>query len=164
MNLEKIREIYSSLVPHRPFEYQFLDQQYASLYKGEQQMGGIFIVFATLAIIIACLGLLGLVSFSAAQKTKEIGIRKVMGATAMNIVLLITKDFTRLVLLGILLGLPLAYWIMTSWLEGFAYKTSIGAGPVITASVLCLAIALGTAAYQAIRSALIDPARTLRSE
>jgi putative ABC transport system permease protein len=125
-NVAKVREIYSKLYTHRPFEFQFLDEQYQDLYDNEQRLGSVFVVFATLAIIIACLGLLGLVSFSAAQKTKEIGIRKVMGATPTSIVVLITSDFTKLVLVSIVLGLPFAYWIMEQWLSAFAYKTEIG--------------------------------------
>jgi putative ABC transport system permease protein len=163
-HLEKIRNICGSVIPHRPFEYEFLDQQYSALYTNEQRMGSAFIVFAALAIIIACLGLLGLVSFSAAQKTKEIGIRKVLGATAGSIVMLISKDFTKLVLIAIVLGLPFAYWIMSQWLNDFAYKTEIGIWPVMTASAICIAIALVTAGYQAVKAALVDPAKTLRNE
>jgi putative ABC transport system permease protein len=163
-NLEKIQKVYSAVITHRPFEYQFLDQQYEALYVNEQRLGSVFIVFATLAIIIACLGLLGLVSFSAAQKTKEIGIRKVLGATASNIVVLITRDFTSLVLISIAIGLPVAYWIMSQWLGAFAYKTEIGIVPLIAASIICIIIALGTAGYQAIKAAFIDPAKTLRNE
>jgi putative ABC transport system permease protein len=160
--LDKIKNISTTLMPHRPFEFEFLDQQYAALYVAEQRMGNIFIVFAVLAIVIACLGLLGLISFSAAQKTKEIGIRKVMGATGADIIMLITRDFTRLVVIAIALGLPLAYWIMTQWLSDFAYKTAIGTGPVITASLLCIFIALGTAAFQAIKAARGNPVTALR--
>jgi putative ABC transport system permease protein len=127
-------------------------------------MGTVFTIFATLAIVIACLGLLGLVSFSAAQKTKEIGIRKVLGASAPGIVMLITRDFTKLVLIAIALGIPLSWWTMTQWLSDFAYKTSIGVWPVVVASTLCIVIAFLTAATQAIKAALIDPARTLRTE
>lgn len=163
-NLDKIRNICASVVPHRPFDFEFLDQQYDALYANEQRMGTAFVIFATLAIIIACLGLLGLVSFSAAQKTKEIGIRKVLGATAGSIVVLITKDFTKLVLIAIALGLPLAYWAMSQWLDDFAYKTDIGIWPTVIASSICITIALGTAGYQAIKAALVDPARTLRNE
>lgn len=163
-SLAAIKNVCQRVLPHRPFEYEFADQQYAALYDGEERISTIFIGFASLAIIIACLGLLGLVSFSAAQKTKEIGIRKVLGASAPGIVLLITKDFTRLIMIAIILGLPLAYFMMTQWLSDFAYKTDIGFGPLIIASLLCLTIAFVTAGYQAIRAALIDPAETLRSE
>jgi putative ABC transport system permease protein len=163
-HIAKIRDVYTAMLPHRPFEFQFLDEQYSALYTNEQRMMTIFIVFATLAIIIACLGLLGLVSFSAAQKTKEIGIRKVLGATPSNIVILITRDFSRLVLVSIVLGIPVGYWMMTQWLSGFAYKTEIGVTPVLIASAICIVIALTTAGYQAVKAALIDPAKTLRNE
>lgn len=162
--LEKLKSIYATVAPHRPFEYEFVDQQFSALYAGEQRMGTIFTVFATLAIFIACLGLLGLVSFSASQKTKEIGIRKVLGATAANIVFLITRDYTRLVLISIGLGIPTAYWVMTQWLNEFAYRTTIGLWPVLIASLLCIGIAFATASYQAIKAAFINPASTLRSE
>jgi putative ABC transport system permease protein len=163
-HIEKIKDVYSTLAPSRPFEYEFADEQYTALYDNEQRMGSIFIVFATLAIIIACLGLLGLVAFSAAQKAKEIGIRKVLGATAPNIVLLITRDFTVLIFLAIAIGLPVAYWTMTQWLKGFAYKTDIGIEPLVISSAICIVIALGASGYQAVKAALIDPAKTLRSE
>lgn len=162
--LKRLEDIYASLITHRPFEYQFLDQQYEALYTHEQQLGTVFIVFASLAIIIACLGLLGLVAFSASQKTKEIGIRKVLGATAPGIVLLITKDFSKLVFIAIVIGLPLAVWGMDQWLSGFAYRTSIGIIPIALSAVICIIIALASAGYQAVKAALIDPAKTLRSE
>jgi putative ABC transport system permease protein len=127
-------------------------------------MSQISTTFATLTILIACLGLFGLVSFSAAQKTKEIGIRKVLGATASSIVLLITKDFTRLVIISIIIALPLAYWIMYQWLNDFAYKTEIGVWPLLLAAGLSIVIAFGTASFQAIKAALINPVDTLRSE
>jgi len=163
-SLSAIKEIFKSLTPHRPFEYTFLDAQYNTLYSNEQRMGRIITTFAFLTIIIACLGLLGLVSFSAAQKTKEIGIRKVLGATASSIVLLITKEFTRLVIIAIVIGLPLAYWMMGQWLNDFAYRTDIGLMPMLVSSILCIVIAFGTASYQAIKAALISPADTLRNE
>lgn len=163
-SLTSLKKITAQLTPHRPFEYQFLDEQYDAMYSSEQKMGSIFMVFATLAILIACLGLLGLVSFSAAQKTKEIGIRKVLGATATNIVVLITQNFTSLVLVAILIGIPASYWIMERWLGGFAYRTEIGVVPVAVASLVCLLIAFGTAGYQAVKAAMIDPSKTLRND
>lgn len=162
--LEKLKQISARVTPHRPFEYEFLDQQYAKLYSSEQRMGTIFTIFASLAIIIACLGLLGLVSFTAAQKTKEIGIRKVMGATVANIVVLITRDFSRLVLIAIVLSIPVSYWMMDLWLEDFAYKTTIGVWPIVIAALLSIVIAFAAAGYQAVKAALLDPAQTLRNE
>jgi putative ABC transport system permease protein len=163
-SLEVIKKICQTTITHRPFEYEFVDEKYAALYDAEDKISTIFIGFATLAIIIASLGLLGLVSFSAAQKTKEIGIRKVLGATAPSIVLLITKDFTRLILIAIVIGLPLSYYLMSEWLSDFAYKTEIGLGPVLIASLVCIVIAFGTAGFQAVKAALLDPAETLRNE
>lgn len=162
--LSRLEHICKTLAPHRPFEYDFLDEKYNTLYSNEQRMGKIVTTFAVLTILIACLGLLGLVSFSAAQKTKEIGIRKVMGATPASIILLITRDFAKLIIIAFVFGIPLAYWMMNQWLDDFAYRTDIGVLPLIVAPVLCLVIAFGTSAYQAIHAAMINPANTLRSE
>jgi len=162
--LEAVKNICHEIIPHRPFEYRFVDQQYAALYDAEERMASVFIGFASLAIIIAGLGLLGLVSFSAAQKTKEIGIRKVLGATPASIVMLVTKDFSKLIVVAIALALPLAYYIMSQWLSDFAYKTEIGVAPLLLAPVICIGIAFLSSAYQALRAAWIDPADTLRSE
>ncbi|MBL0739787.1 ABC transporter permease [Chryseolinea lacunae] len=162
--LSKLEKICKTTLPHRPFEYTFLDQQYNALYANEQRMKTLSTTFAGITIVIACLGLFGLVAFSAAQKTKEIGIRKVLGATAVSIVFLITRDFSRLVLLAIVMGLPVAYWMMHNWLNDFAYRTEIGVWPVLASALVCLAIAYGTAAFQAIKAALINPADTLRNE
>ena len=162
--LAELEAICKSLAPHRPFEYDFLDEKYNTLYSNEQRMGKIVTTFAVLTILIACLGLLGLVSFSAAQKTKEIGIRKVMGATPVSIIFLITRDFAKLIVVAFVFGIPLAYWMMNQWLDDFAYRTDIGILPLVIAPLLCLIIAFGTSAYQAIQAAMINPANTLRSE
>ncbi len=163
-HLAGVRDVYAALVDHRPFDYEFVDQEFQTLYANEERLGGVFVVFATLAIIIACLGLLGLVAFSASQKTKEIGIRKVMGATASSIVLLITRDFARLVIVAIFIGAPVAWWLMSGWLESFAYRTEVGLYPLVAASCACLTIALASAGYQAIKAAFVNPAQTLRNE
>ena len=163
-SISMIKDIHNQLITHRPFEYDFIDQQYNAMYDNEQRMGKISTVFSLLAIVIACLGLLGLVSFSAAQKTKEIGIRKVLGASSSSIVLLISKDFTRLLIIALIAGFPIAYWIMDKWLDDFAYKTDIGIWPVLVSALLSILIAFGTASYQAVKAALINPADTLRNE
>jgi len=162
--VSKIKNIHNQLMSHRPFEFEFIDQQYNAMYDNEQRMGKISTVFSLLAIVIASLGLLGLVSFSAAQKTKEIGIRKVLGASSSSIVLLISKDFTRLLIIALISGFPIAYWIMDKWLDDFAYKTDIGIWPILVSSILSILIAFGTASYQAIKAALVNPADTLRNE
>lgn len=163
-NLEQVKSIYSSIITHRPFDYEFMDQQYASLYTAEQRMGTVFIVFACLAIIIACLGLLGLVSFSAAQKAKEIGVRKVLGATAQSIVMLIARDYSKLIAIAIVISLPSAYWIMTQWLSDFAYREEIGIFPMIVAVIICILVAVLATGHQVIKAATVNPAETLRSE
>lgn len=163
-SLSQLEKICKTLTPHRPFEYVFLNEQYNTLYDNEQRMGKIISAFSFLTIVIACLGLLGLVSFSAAQKTKEIGVRKVLGATATNIVFLITKEFIKLVIISIAIGLPIAYWMMDQWLNDFAYKTNIGLTPIILSACIAVAIALATASYHAVKAALLNPANTLRNE
>jgi putative ABC transport system permease protein len=162
--LLKAKSIYTGIITHRPFEYQFLDQQYEALYTAEHRMGTVFSVFATLAIVIACLGLLGLVSFSAAQKTKEIGIRKVLGATSSSIMVLITQDYVKLIILAIVLSTPAAYWIMNQWLHDFAYKVEIGFQPLAAAAFISVLIALIAASYQVIKASLLNPVETLRNE
>lgn len=160
----RLKSICNTVTPHRPFEYTFLDEEYNAMYANEERMSMISTTFASLTILIACLGLFGLVSFSAAQKTKEIGIRKVMGATASSIVLLITKDFTKLVIIAIVIAIPVAYWLMQEWLNDFAYRTNLSVWPFVLAALLSVVIAFGTASFQAIRAALINPVDTLRSE
>jgi putative ABC transport system permease protein len=163
--LTELGNIYRNLVPHRPFEYKFINDRYAALYESEERMGLISSVFAGLAIVIACLGLLGLVSFAAMQKTKEISIRKVMGASASGIVMLITRDFTRLILIAILLAVPTAWYVMQNyWLTSFAYHAGIGISPFVIATAGCLVLAFATASYQAVKAALVNPAHSLRSE
>lgn len=163
--LADLKQTSATLIPHRPFEYHFLNERFDALYQSEMKMGSVTTTFAALAIIIACLGLLGLVAFAAAQKTKEIGIRKVMGASAPSIILLITKDFILLVATSIVIGIPLSYFLMEDfWLVNFVYRTSIGIGPSIFAGVGCVLIAFLTASYQAVKASMINPANTLRNE
>lgn len=163
--LADLKDVCTTLTPHRPFDYKFLSEKYEALYTSEQKMGTVSSAFATLAIIIACLGLLGLVAFAAAQKTKEIGIRKVMGASAPSIVVLITKDFTALVIAAIVLGVPLSWYLMEQyWLVTFEYHTAIGVWPFVLAAVGCLIVSFGTASYQAIKASMVNPAHTLRNE
>lgn len=163
--LKDLKEVCATLMPHRPFDYKFLNERFAALYNAETKMSGVCSAFAGLAIIIACLGLLGLVAFAAAQKTKEIGIRKVMGASAPGIVMLITKDFTILVMTAIVLGIPLSWYLMEQyWLVNFEYRTDIGPWPFVFAALGCLVVSFGTAGYQAIKASLINPAHTLRNE
>lgn len=150
--------------PGNPFEYFFLDDFFNQQYQSDEQFGTVFGLFAGLAIFIASLGLLGLISFTVARRTREIGIRKVLGADVSAIVFLLTKDFIRLVVFSIVVAVPIAWYLMNDWLSGFAYRTSIGLGIIIIAGILALAIALVTVSLQSIKAALMNPVRSLRSE
>jgi len=162
--LSFIEQKWQVIAPHRPFEFAFLDQEFDALYRSEERVGQLFFVFAGLAIAIACLGLFGLASFTAEQRTKEIGIRKVLGASIPEILLLLSKEFTRLVAIAFVVALPFAYISMNSWLQNFAYRIDIGAFTFIFAGVVTIAIALMTVSYQAIKAALANPVEALRYE
>ena len=155
---------WETIAPHRPFQYSFLNQEFDAQYRFEQHVGQVFLVFASLAIFIACLGLLGLTSFITEQRTKEIGIRKILGATVANIVLLLTRDFIRLVLLGIVLAAPIAYLAMHQWLDTFAYRIEISWSILGMAGLIALLMAALTVSYQAIRGALANPVDSLHYE
>ncbi|GAB3909628.1 ABC transporter permease [Larkinella knui] len=155
---------YTQAFPGNPFEYFFLDEFFNQQYKSDQQFGTVFGLFAGLAIFIASLGLLGLISFTVARRTREIGIRKVLGANTSTIVVLLTKDFMKLVLIAIVLAGPVAGYLMDGWLSGFAYRTSMGVGIFVLAGVLATLIALITISFQSIKAALMDPVKSLRSE
>ena len=162
--LAHLRETWSRFAPERPFVYSFLDESFARQYEADAQFGKVFGYFALLAVVIACLGLFGLASFTAERRTKEIGVRKVLGASIASIVLLLSKDFTRLVLIALVLAAPLAYLAMTRWLEAFAYRVEISWPIFLMAGLIALLIALLTVSYQAARAALADPVKALRYE
>jgi putative ABC transport system permease protein len=147
-----------------PFSYTFMDTDFDKLYHTEQQTGQVFITFAIFAILIACLGLFGLVTYAAEQRTKEIGIRKVLGASVSSIVGLIGKDFTKLVAIAALIAFPVAWWAMYKWLATFAYRTEISWWIFLLAGAVAFAIALLTVSVQTIRAALANPVKSLRSE
>ena len=162
--LRGIEQAWRQYVTHRPFEYQFLDQAFDALYRAEVQLGQVFGVFALLAILIACLGLFGLAAFAAEQRTKEIGVRKVLGGTVAGIALLLSRDFARLVGVAFVLAVPVAYFAMNAWLSDFTYRTSLGVGTFLLAGVLTLLVAVLTVSYQSARAALVDPVKALRYE
>jgi putative ABC transport system permease protein len=147
-----------------PFQYDFLDDRIAEQYRNEQRMMQMFGYFSLLAIFIACLGLFGLASYMAEKRTKEIGIRKVLGASLSNIMVLLSKEFTMLVVVGNIIAWPVAYFAMQSWLNNFAYKTGIGWIVFVFAGILTFVISLLTVSYQAIKAALTDPAVAIRYE
>lgn len=162
--LESLEAVYKDINPNYPFAYQFLDQEYENLYRNEQVISKLSNAFAALAIIISCLGLLGLVMFSAEQRIKEIGIRKVLGATVTNIVSLLSKDFLTLVCVSFFIAAPIAGYFMNQWLQGFTYKIELSWWIFALAGATALLIALLTICVQAIQSALANPVKSLRSE
>ena len=162
--LQDLRGIWVQFVPEHPFEYTFLDEQFAELYRTEQRLGQLFGVFSLLAVLIACLGLFGLATYVAEQRTKEVGIRKVLGASVPSIVALLSKNFLTLVALAFILALPVAYFAMQRWLDDFAYRVDISWRIFLMAGLAALGVALATVSYQAIKAALADPVKSLRYE
>jgi putative ABC transport system permease protein len=162
--LSSIENQWKTMHPDRPFSYYFLDEFYDRQYRADERFEVLFLNFAALAIFISCLGLLGLASYSTVQRTKEIGVRKVMGASAASIVGLLSKDFLQLVGLAFVIAAPLAWFVMDRWLEGFAYKTDIRLWIFIAAALLSALIALATISFQSTRAALMNPVKSLRSE
>lgn len=162
--LQQVENKFHSAKQGLPFSYTFMDDDFDKLYHAEQQTGQVFITFAVFAIVIACLGLFGLVTYAAEQRTKEIGIRKVLGASVSSITGLLSRDFTMLVGVAALIAFPVAWWAMYKWLETFAYRTEISWWIFIVAGAVALAIALLTVSIQAIRAALANPIHSLRSE
>ncbi|HEY6976345.1 MAG TPA: ABC transporter permease [Chitinophagaceae bacterium] len=160
----QIKNKWKAIAPSQPFDYSFMDEQFNNLYTTEQQTGRIFITFAILAILIACLGLFGLATYAAEQRTKEIGIRKVLGASVSNIAGMLSKDFLKLVIISAAIAFPVAWWAMNKWLEDFAYRVSIGWWVFCAAGILALLIALLTVSFQAIKAALMNPVKSLRTE
>lgn len=162
--LAKMSEFYSSFNPGFTFEYKFQDQEYALLYAAEQRVATLSSYFASMAVIISCLGLFGLAAFTAERRLKEIGIRKALGSSSTNIVLLLSKDFTMLVLVSVILGLPIAYYALDKWLESFAFKIPLSMIYFVSSGVIALAIAWITVASQAIRASRVNPVKCLRTE
>lgn len=162
----EIEKTWHTVIPNRPFSYFFLDEQFDRQYRSEDRFGKLFLYFSVLAIFISCLGLLGLASYSTMQRTKEIGVRKVLGASVAGIVRLLSKDFLVLVGIAFVVATPLAFWLMKRWLDGFAYRVNIFSAwwIFLVGGVLALAIALFTISFQAIRAALANPVKALRTE
>jgi putative ABC transport system permease protein len=147
-----------------PFDYYFLDAAFDAQYRSEQRLGTIFSVFAVLSIFIAGLGLFGLCAYVAERRTKEIGIRKVLGASVGSVVTLISKDFLKLTLLATVISFPIAWWVMHKWLQDFAYRISIGWSVFLVAAISTVLIAIVTISFQAIKAAMANPVKNLRTE
>ena len=162
--INQIKKAYSSIAPDYPFEYSFLDEGFDRLYKTEAKQQSVLSVFSIIAIFIACLGLFGLASYTALKRTKEIGVRKVLGSTVRNICFLLSKDLLKPVLIGTLIATPLGYYAMNKWLEGFAYRVSFQWWMFAIAIITALTIALLTVGLQALKAALANPVKSLRTE
>lgn len=147
-----------------PFEYVFLDDQFDALYRSQQRMSVVFGVFTIIAILVACMGLLGLVTFSTEQRTKEIGIRKVLGASSGTIILLLSRDFAKLTSIAFLIACPVAWYLMQQWLQDFAYRINIGPGIFLAAGGITVIFVLATVSFKSLKAALANPVCSLRSE
>jgi len=156
--------LWKQFAPEQPFRYTFFDEMLARQYDAERRLARLFGAFTTLALLIACLGLFGLAAFTAEQRTKEIGIRKVLGASVTHLVALLSKDFLKLIGIAFVVAAPVAYLVMAKWLETFAYRIDVSWWIFLTAGSLALAIGLLTVSYQAIKAALADPVKSLRYE
>ena len=162
--LESIEKVGQAVNPAFPFEYQFLDQDFQRLYERETVISQLANIFTLMAMVISCLGLLGLASFTAEQRTKEIGVRKVLGASVSHLVMLLSGEFTKLVIIGFVLACPLAYYLMDRWLQSFAYRTQLSVSLFVLAGATALVIAWLTVGYQSVRAARSNPVSALRSE
>lgn len=159
-----VEQVWKELAPHRPFIYSFLDEDFNKQYESDFRFGKIFTTFSVLAILIACLGLLGLATYTAEQRTKEIGIRKVMGADVSSIVKLLSMDFIKLVIVAILIATPVSWYAMNKWLEGFAYQAPIHWWIFPIAGFMAIVVALVTISFQSVKAALMNPVKSLKSE
>ncbi len=164
LTLDFLKNKWQELVPSQAFEYSFLDEDFGRLYKVEMRLGKIFSIVTALAIFIACLGLFGLAAFMAEQRTKEVGVRKVLGATVLNIVFMLSTEFSKWVLLANIIAWPVAYYAMNRWLQDFAYRTGIKAWVFPLAAIMAFGIALLATSFQAVKAALANPTETLRYE
>jgi putative ABC transport system permease protein len=162
--LGKTKEIWESLAPGMPFSYKFMNESFNEIYKSEEQVGKTALTFTILAIMIACLGLFSLAAFMAEQRTKEIGIRKVLGASVPTILIMLSKEFIKWVVLANIVAIPVAYYFMSKWLQDFAYRINISIWMFIIAGTITLIIALATISFQAIKAAVADPVKSLKYE
>jgi len=152
------------MAPGLAFRYRFLDESFNNMYRDELQVGQLMLTFGIIAIVIACLGLFGLATFMAEQRTREIGIRKVLGASVPGVVRLLSTDFMKLVLIAFVLAAPVAWYVMSLWLKDFAFRINIGWWVFLVAGATALLIAMITVSFQAIKAAMMNPVKSLRSE
>ncbi len=159
-----INEVWNKFSPGYPLDYKFMDETYGAMYKAETRLASLIWIFTIMAIVVGCMGLFGLAAFSAEQRTKEIGIRKVLGAGIFNIVALLSKSFVRLVALSFLLAFPIAWWAMSKWLEDFSYRVTISWWVFVVAAAAAVLVALLTVSFQAIKAAVANPVKSLRTD
>lgn len=162
--IDLLESKWKEMAPGQPFTYSFLDERFGNMYAAETRLGKVFAIFACLAIVIACLGLFALTAFTAEQRTKEIGIRKVLGASISSIVILLSTEFTKLILIAFVFAAPLAWWGVSKWLEDYQYKTELGWSVFLIAGSIAIVIALLTMSYQSIKAAVENPTKSLRGE
>jgi putative ABC transport system permease protein len=162
--LSFIQNVWKKVFPDFPFVFSFLDKRIEGMYETEMKLGQSFNYFTLIAILLSCLGLLGLASYMAEKKTKEIGIRKILGATVPNVLLLLTKEFTKFVFLANIIAWPVGYFMMNRWLQNFAYRINIGLWVFIISSLFSLFTAFLTISYQSIKAATANPVDSLRYE
>ncbi len=162
--IAQIKNKWKAMVPSQPFDYSFMDEDFNKLYTTEQRTGQIFITFAILAILIACLGLFALVTYAAEQRIREIGIRKVLGASVNSIATMLSVDFLKLVIVSVAIAYPLAWWAMNKWLQSFAYRVNISWWVFVIAGIVSVLVALITISFQAVKAAVANPVKSLRSE
>jgi len=163
-SIEFIESTLRRVVPDYPFEYSFLDENFDALYRAEERMSGLFKYFTILAIFIASLGLFGLASYTAERRTREIGIRKVLGASESSVMLLVSKEFIKWVTLANILAWPAAYFAMNKWLDGFAYRINMGIFTFLLSAVLAFVVAIITVSSQSYKAARIDPVTAIKCE
>jgi ABC-type antimicrobial peptide transport system permease subunit len=163
-NLRVAGQVFRQFNPQYPFEYSFADEAYARKFDDQKRIGKLAALFAALTIFISCLGLFGLSAYMAQSRTKEIGVRRVLGASINSIAALLSKDFLKLVLVAIMVASPLAWWLMRTWLESFEYRIGIQWWVFATAGLASVGIALATVGYQAIKAATANPVKSLRNE
>lgn len=162
--MAQLEMIFKKLNPGSPFEYRFADELHAQKFANQQQTSSLTAVFSLLAILISCLGLFGLAAFIAEQRSKEISVRKVLGASVQGLVLLLSGEFTKLVLIAMVIGVPITWYAMSGWLESFDYRVAIDWRVFFGTGLIALLIAFLTVSSQAIKAALVNPAKTLKSE
>ena len=167
-NLEKtiagIKTLWTKFSPDYPIEYSFLDESFTKMYKAEDKLMTLILLFTVITIFVACLGLLGLAAYSAERRRKEIGVRKVLGASVKGVVILLSKDFVKLVLIGLVIASPIAWYFMTQWLTTFSYRIDISWRVYAVAGMIAVGLALITVSLQAVKAALANPVNNLRSE